>query len=427
MEPHAGPAAAPPGSAPAGLWRNTDFLKFWLATNVSFVGTHISALAFPLIAVLTLEATPAQMGTLRATFSAAAVLCGPFAGVLVDRLRRRPILIGADLGSALLAASIPSAALAGLLRIEYLYVLQFLLGALTIFGEVAMMAFLPSLVRRDQLVEANSKFQASGAAISVAGPGLAGLLIQLVGAPFAIAFDAASFLASAFCVRLIRAPEPRRAPAAAARGVWAEVAEGLRVVYTHALLRPLAEGIALHFLFSGMVHTLFVLYAVRELGLAPAELGVVLAALGPGFMAGALLAPPAARRFGVGRVLVWAPLLTAAGTGLIPLAAGTKTAVVAALAAAHFLMALGIQLHGINLMSLRQAITPHGLQGRMNASFRFVNLFAAGLGALAAGQLGGAAGPRATLAVGACGLLLPFLRLLSSPVRSLREIPPAAP
>jgi MFS family permease len=408
---------------PADLWRNRDFLRLWVGMNVSLLGTHVTALALPLVAVLTLQATPGQMGLLRATASASAALVGPFAGVLADRLRRRPIIVGADLGMAFLAFSIPAASALGLLRLEYLYAVQFLSGALSILGEVAMMAYLPSVVRRAQLVEANSKVQVAGSAITIAGPGLAGVLVQLLTAPVAILVDACSFILSALCVGLTRAPESDAPPASERRGLRAEIAEGLRVVYGHGVLRPLAEAIALHFLFAGMVYALIVLYAVRELGLAPAELGLVMAGLGPGFLVGALLAPRAARRYGVGAVLVYAPLLIAAGQSLIPLAAGPRGLVVATLAAAHMLTACGIQLHGVNLMALRQAITPHRLQGRVNASFRFVNLFAGGLGALAAGWAGGRLGLRATLAVAACGLLLPFARLLLSPVRRLRRIP----
>jgi MFS family permease len=417
---------AQPGAHAKGLWRNRDFLRFWLGANVSYLGTQVSSLAYPLTAVLILHATPAQMGLLRATGAAASVIVGPFAGVLADRLRRRPLLIGSDLGSALLAASIPAAFALGALRIEQLYVVQFLAGALSIFSEVAGMSYLPALVRRAQLVRANSRMQASSAAISVAGPSLAGVLVQVLSAPVVILFDAASFVLSAFCTALIRTSEAAyEARASARRGVLAEIAEGLRFVYHNATLRPLAEGIALHFTFAGMIYALFVLYAVRDLGVGPAPLGLVFAALGPGFLVGALLAPRAAERFGPGRVMTYAPLLTAAGMALVPLATGTPARAAATLAASHFLTACGIQLHGINLVSLRQAVTPHRLQGRMNASFRYVNLLGSALGALAAGALGERIGLRPTLALAAGGMLLPFLRLFFSPVRSLRETPAA--
>lgn len=411
----------PAGGRRPSLWRRPDFVKFWLGMNVSFLGTQLSSLALPLMAVLLLQASPAQMGLLRATSSAASVVVGPLAGVLADRVRRRPLLVASDLGLALVALSIPAAYAAGRLRIELLYAAQFAAGGLAILSEVGMMAYLPSLVPRARLVEANSKVQASSAAVSVVGPGLAGLLVQALTAPVVILFDAASYLLSALTTLLIRAPEPPPRPASERRGVRAEIAEGLRFVYGHRLLRPMAEAIALHFLFVGMVYSVFVLYAVRELGLGPAALGVVFAGLGPGFMLGALLAPRAGARFGRGRVMAWAPLVTAAGTGLVPLAGGGATAAVATLVAAHVVSACGIQLNGIHLVSLRQAVTPHRLQGRMTASFRFVNLLASGVGALAAGWLAERTTLRTAVAVGACGLLLPFLRQFFSPVRALEN------
>jgi MFS family permease len=423
MNPRADVTETKTAAEPAGLWRQPDFLKFWLALNVSFLGTSVSSLAYPLVAVLVLEASPVQMGWLRAAGSAASFVVGPVAGVLADRVRRRPLLIFSDLGSALLAASIPAAYALGALRISQLYVVQFLAGALSIIAEVTLMAYLPSLVRRDQIVAANSQMEATSSTISIAGPSLAGFLVQVLSAPVVIIFDSVSFLLSALCTVLIRAPEPEPAPAHERRGVPAEAWEGLRAVYDHELLRPLAQSIAVHFFFATMVYSLFVLYAVREVGLAPAPLGLVMASLGPGFLLGALAAPRAARRFGVGRVMVWATLLTAAGMSLIPLASGTTATVAFVFAAGHFVMACGIQLHGVNMMSLRQTVMPHRLQGRVNASFRYVNLLAGGVGALIGGAIAERVGLRPTLAVGAAGLLLPFLRLLLSPVRHLREIP----
>lgn len=419
-------AGADSRAAPERLWRNPDFVKLWLGMNVSLLGTQLSSIAFPLTAVIALQASSAEMGWLRATGTAAAFLVGPFAGVLADRVRRRPVLIATHLGSALLAASIPAAFFLGALGMAQLYVVQFLAGTLSIFSEVALMAYLPALVRRGELVRANSQVQAGSAAVSVAGPGVAGLLVQALSAPVVIVFDDASFVLSAACMALVRAPEPEQGQdARRRRGVWAEVGEGLRFVYGHELLRPLAEGIAVHFLFANVVYTLVVIYAVRELGVGPAPLGVVFAALGPGFFVGALLAPRAARRFGPGRVMTYAPLLTLLGMSLVPLARGSQATAAATRSAAHFLTACGIQLHGVNMVSLRQAVTPHRLQGRMSASFRYVNLLGACLGALAAGVLAGRVGVRTTLAVGACGLVLPFLRLFFSPVRRLREVPEA--
>lgn len=408
---------------PAGLWRHSDFRRLWTGQTISLFGTQITSLAIPLTAVLTLGATPAQMGLLRATHSAAALMVGLFAGVLVDRLRRRPILIGTDLGFVVLAGSIPLLAVFGLLRIEQLYLIQFLSGMLSIFSDIAHMAFLPSLVQREQLIEGNSKLQTTAAAASIAGPSLAGVLVQLLTAPIAIIVDAVSFLISALFMWSIRAPEPSPVEATERRSMWSEIGEGLRVVFGNPTLRPLAEAIALHFLCASMITAIFILYATRELAIAPAFLGIIFAALGAGFLLGALLAGRAAKRYGLGLTLLGATLLTAFAAALIPLAAGSSLTIISTLVFAHFLMALGIQTHGINMVSLRQSMTPNRLQGRMNASFRFVNLCAMTAGALLAGALGEAIGLRATLVVGAAGLLLPFLRLLNSPVRKLHEQP----
>src|SRR5262245_48252031 len=195
-----------------GLWRHPDFLKLWAGQAISLFGSQITALALPLTAVLTLQAMPAQMGMLRATHSASAMLAGLFAGVWADRLRRRPILIGTDLGFAALAGSIPVAAFLGLLRLEQLYVVQFFSGVLAIFSDVTHMAFLPSLAQRHQLIEANSKLQTSSSAAAIAGPGLAGSLTQLLTAPMAIILDAIYFLMSSLFIWLICAHDARASP-----------------------------------------------------------------------------------------------------------------------------------------------------------------------------------------------------------------------
>lgn len=366
------------------------------------------------------------MGMLRATHSASAVMAGLFAGVLADRVRRRPILIGTDLGFAILAGSIPVAAFLGLLRIEQLYLVQVFSGVLAVFSDVTHMAFLPSLAQRHELVEANSKLQTTSSAASIAGPGLAGVLTQLITAPMAIILDAISFLVSALFIWSIRAPEPPPAPVADRRSIRAEIGEGLRFVFGNPTLRPLAESIAIHFLFNGLIYSIFIIYASRELKIESALLGVIFAALGLGFLIGALAAERAARRYGVGPTMLGSTFTTAVAALLIPLAGGPLPVIAAILAFALFLQAFGIQINGINLVSLRQAMTPTQLQGRMNATFRFLNLIAVTIGALLAGAFSEVIGLRVTLVVGACGLFLPFLRLLFSPARNLQKVAPTS-
>jgi predicted MFS family arabinose efflux permease len=408
---------------PIGLWHHRDFLKLWSAQTTSVFGTQLASLAYSLTAILTLQATPVQIGMLNAVASASAALVGLFAGVIVDRMRRRPLLIGTDLGCAVLAATIPLAAALGVLHIGQLYVVRSLFGALSILSEVARMAFLPSLVEREQLLEGNSKLSATESVASIAGPSLSGILVQLLTAPLAIIVDVVSFIFSAFFICLIRTPEPELPRTVEQRSIWAEIREGLHVVFSSPILCPLSQGIALHFLFMLVISTIFVLYAVRELHIEPILLGVILAAFGPGFLLGALVAGRVAKRYGVGRAMVGAAFLNAFAVTLIPLAGWSLLVMVSMLIVAHFLLALGIQVHGINLMSLRQSITPHRLQGRMNASFRVINVCAMMIGALLAGILGEAIGLRATLVVGACGMFLPFIRLLLSQVRNFNEQP----
>jgi MFS family permease len=395
----------------------------WGAHTTSIFGTQLASLAYSLTAVLTLQATPLQIGLLNAVASASAGLVGLFAGVAVDRMPRRPLLIGTDLGRAVLAATIPIAFALGVLHIGQLYIVRFFFGALSILSEVAHMAFLPSLVEREQLLEGNSKLSATESVASIAGPSLSGVLVQLLTAPIAILVDVVSFIFSAFFIWLIRAPEPELKLTVERRSVRSEIREGLHVVFGNPILRPLSQGIALHFLFMLIISTVFILYAVRELRIEPMLLGIILAAFGPGFLLGALAAGHVTRRYGVGRAMIGAALLNAFAVTLIPLAGGSLLITVSMLIAAHFLLALGIQVHGINLMSLRQAITPHRLQGRMNATFRVINVCAMLMGALFAGVLGEMIGLRITLVVGACGMVLPFIRLLLSPVRNLNEQP----
>ncbi len=400
------------------LWQNQDFLKLWSAQTISVFGTQTASLAYPLTAILVLEASSVQMGILRASAAVSAVLVGFFAGVIVDRLSRKRLLIATDLGRAFLAALIPLAAFNGVLKIEHLFVISFFAGALNITSEVAGMAFLPSVVKKENLVEGNSKFAATDSAAAIAGPGLSGLLVQILTAPVTILIDAVSFIFSAVFVWKINAPE-QEIPVEKRQSVRSEIREGFAFVYKNPILRPLAESIALHFLFMLVISTIFTLYAIRELDLQPFALGVIFSDFGFGFLAGALVVKRLTARFGQGKIMVYATLLNAFAALLIPSASGATAIFV--LLAAHFLLAFGIQIHGINLMSLRQSITPDHLQGRMNGTFRFVNVCMMLVGALAAGFLGEFIGLRAAIFIGAIGMFAPFLRLFFSPVRDLAE------
>jgi MFS family permease len=407
----------------SGLRRHTDFLKLWGGQAVSQLGSQITMLAVPLLAVLTLGATPVQMGFLVAAETAPFLLAGLLAGVWVDRHRRRPILIAADLGRALLLLLVPLAAWGGWLHMVHLYLVGFLIGLLTVFFEVAAQAYLPSLVARDQLVEANGKLQTTASAAQIAGPGLAGLLVQLWTAPVALLLDAGSFLVSALGLWRIRAIEPDPEPVAATSSVWQEAGEGLRIVVGSPILRAFAGKVATSNLGFQIVLTVFVLYGTRSLGLNAAQIGLVFAAGSVGNLLGALLAERTAARIGPGPAIVGGSALAAIGLLLLPLAQGPVELVVPLLALGLFVDGLGSIVADVHMLSTQQAITPDRLQGRVNATTRFLTWGILPVGGLLGGVLGGAIGLRPTLAFGAGLYLLSMLWLLHSPVWRLRQAP----
>jgi MFS family permease len=407
-----------------GLWRHRDFTRLWAGQTVSQFGTQVTYLALPLTAAVTLQATPSQMGLLGAAEFAPFLLFGLFAGVWVDRLPRRNILIAADLGRAALLALIPLAALGGFLRIELLYAVGFLTGVLTVFFDVAYQSYLPALVDRADLVEGNSKLEVTRSVAQVAGPGAAGGLVQLVSAPVAIALDAASFVLSALVLGAIRRAEPP--PAASRRRIWAEIGEGLAVVLGNRHLRAIAGCTATSNLFSQIATAVYLLYLTRDLAVTPALVGVIFAAGGVGALLGALLASRTAAAVGLGPTIVGTAALFPLGWLLTLVAGGPPALVVAVLAAAMALVSLAGTVYNVNQLSLRQTITPDRLQGRMNASMRFLVWGTIPIGALIGGFLGDLIGLRATLLVAALGSALSVLWVLLSPVRSLREQPAPA-
>lgn len=406
-----------------GLWAHADFLKLWSAQTISVFGSQIGGLAVALTAILALGATAGQVGLLRAAAFAPALLFSLVAGVWADRARRRPILIAADLGSALLLLSIPAVALLGTLRIEQLYVVNFLTGALANLFQVAYGAFLPAVVGRGRLIEANGKLELSRAAAQIGGPGLGGALVGLLTAPVAVVVDAVSFLGSALLLGLVRRPEPLASPTAARQGVLADIREGLRLVGGDPLLRALAGSTGTGNFFATIGSTALVLFMARELGLAPAVIGLVLGAIGPGSLLGALLAPRLPARLGLGRTVVAAVLLLHGGNLLQAFAGGSAARAAATLAAAQFTIGLTAVILNVNLLSLSQAITPDRLQGRLRATLLFVSAGAMPLGALAGGALGDALGLRPTLLVGGIGGFVGALWIVLSPLRTLHELP----
>lgn len=405
------------------LWRHPDFLKLWTGQSISLLGSQVTLLALPLTAILTLKATAFQMGVLRALQYAPALLIGLFAGAYIDRLRRRPILMAADAGRALLLGSIPLVALAGALSMGYLYGVAFLVGTLTVIFEVAYLAFLPALVGRAHLMDANVKLGASESVAQLAGPGLGGLLVQALTAPLAIAADAITFVVSVFSLALIHAPEARPA-ATRERHIWREIGEGLRLALGHPILRATLIGAGITNFFAAILNSLFVLYATARLHLSPATIGAIFVLASVGGLAGAIATQWVTRHLGPGPTLLLAMLLIGVGTLVVPLAGGPAWLTVSLITAGLSVTAIGDSFWNINAVSLRQALVPDRLMGRVTASGRFVIWGAQPFGALLGGALGAIFDLRIALAVAACGFLFSFVALALSPLRTLRELPP---
>jgi MFS family permease len=408
----------------SGLWLHREFVKLWTGQTISQFGTQVSMLAIPLTAALVLNASAAQMGLLGAFEFAPFLLLSLFAGVWVDRMLRRPILIVADVGRTVLLASIPLAALLKVLTMEQLYVVALLTGVLTVFFDVAYQSYLPVLVSREHLVEGNSKLEVSRSVAQIAGPGIAGALVQLVTAPIAVALDALSYVASVISLLFINVPEPPpKRESEQNRSIWTELREGLDVVLGNPLLRSIAGCTAHSNLFGNAMQAVYVLYITRELGLQPATIGLIFATFGPGALLGSLLAGAAARRFGLGRTIVASIALAGLANLLVPLASGPPVLMVGMLMAAAFFGGVANPVYNINQVSLRQAITPDHLQGRMNASMRFIVWGTIPIGALLGGALGQVFGLWPTIAAMVLAEMLAPAWVLFSPVRELKVQP----
>jgi MFS family permease len=400
-------------------------MKLWTAETISQFGTQVSLLALPFIAATILDVTAFEFGLLATLEFLPFILLSLPAGVWVDRLRRRPILIVGDLGRALSLASIPIAFLFDALTIWQLYAVGFINGCLTVFFDVAYQSYLPALVDRKDLVEGNSKLEISRSAAQMTGPGVSGLLIGAVTAPLAIVFDALSFLGSAVFVFLIRKQEPLPARATADGGkgprMRTEIAEGLRYVLGHRYLRNIAATTASSNLFTNIAFAIVLLYFVRELDFTPEVLGLTFSLGAIGFLVGAVTANRIARRFGVGPTIVGSAFLF--GPSILPIALAPPEFAVPFAAAAVFIGGFGGAVYNINQVSLRQAITPERMQGRMNATMRFIVWGTIPLGTITGGFLGDRIGLHATIWVGAIGSLFCFLPVALSSVRSIGEMP----
>ena len=387
-----------------GALRNPEFLKLWSGQAISMTGSQVSVLAIPLIAAVVLKAGPFELGLLRAlAFVPTLVLALP-AGAWLDNVRRRPVMIAADLGRASLLALIPLAALGGLLRIEELYVIALLVGALSLLFDIAQSAWLPGAINTRHLVDANSKLELSRWTVQVAGPALAGGLVQVVGAPLAVVADSISFVFSATLLSRIHTPEVHLDAARRPGVTRRDVVAGVRLILRNRVLRALAGLALLSNLFAYAQSAVLLLYVTRELGLEATAFGAVLAAFSLGGVCGSLCAARVAARLGQFGAIGVGVAVMATGDSLVALASGPLA--LGAIGLGQFVTGVGLPICGISMLSLRQTITPANMLGRMNAASRLVSWGAIPIGALVGGALGETVGLRPTLVICAGGSAL---------------------
>lgn len=400
------------------LLHHKDFCVFWLSHTATQFGTQVALLGLPLVASLTLAATPLQMGVLGALEYAPFLLIGLFAGVWVDRSRRRPVLFVSNMCRALLLALIPVVSFLGILRMEWLFLIAFLTGVCTVFFDIAYQSYLPSLVSREQIVRTNSLLESSRSAAQMAGPGLSGAIIQLVTAPVAMLVTSLSFFLSALSLLFIQKEESIAARPEKSRSLWQDIREGLQLSFTDPLLFGVIRCSAIFNFSWNVMFSVYVLYALSSLHISSGWLGLVYGGMGVGFFLGALLVHKAIRRFGMGRVIVGSAMIASCGGPFAPFATGSAGSAALWLMSGQFFFGLGMSMWSISTLSLRQSLVPAHLQGRVNATVRFVAWGAYPLGSLAGGVIGDLFGMRIALVVGSIGLLSAVLTLFFTPFLS---------
>lgn len=406
------------------LWRDADFVKLWLGQFVSETGSQVSVLALPTVAILILHATPFQVGLLSALEFLAFPTLGLIAGVYADRFRRIRIMALCDVLRTLIYGSVPLAWAFGALHMEQLYVVALLAGVCTVFFDVSYQSYLPALVERKDLIEGNSKLEVTRSIAQLAGPALAGFLIQVVGAAVAVLVDAASYVVSVISLIAIRKPEPD--PAASRhlrRGFWHELWEGVQVVLGNSTLWKIAGSTSTSNLGSNIFFAVFLIFTYRYLHLSPATVGLIFAAGAVGGLLGALTAGGLSNRIGLGPTLLVSVIAFGVASFAVPLAqyGFAVPILIASTAIGQFMN----PVYNINQVSLRQAITPDRVQGRMNATMRTIVWGTIPVGAFIGGVLGSTIGVVPTIFIGAGIEVLAGLWILSGPVRLRQQPEPA--
>jgi MFS family permease len=407
----------------SALWRDRGFVSLWGANAVSQLGTQVTLLALPLAALYTLNASTLEVALLRSFAVLPFLLFSLPAGVWVDRLRRRPLMIAADVGRALAIASIPVAFWLGHLTLAQLYLVTGIHGLLSVIFDVSYLSFLPTLVGREHLAEANAKLLGTQSLMQLAGPTLGGGLVAAAGAPVAVLADAVSFALSGGFVATIRGREAR--PERTTTRARAELKEGLRYVFSQPYLRTLTIWFSVGNLFTSAIFALVIVYMVRNLHLSAATIGWVLAVVNAGFIAGAFANRRLVRRFGIGAMIAYPALISSLFLFALPAAPQSfplPVLVVGGFAAT----CIGFSAN-VNQLTLRQSITPHRLLGRMNSVARFMYWGTMPIGSALGGVVAQQVGLRTTLYAAASGAVLANVPVTLSPIRKLRSLPDPAP
>jgi MFS family permease len=406
-----------------GLWRNPVFVKLWGSLTITHFGGQVTFLALPLTAALMLNATPFEVGVLTALEALPYPLFGLFAGVLVDRARKLPVIIWADIGRGLALVAVPVCAWLGVLTMPVLYVVGFLVGLGSVIGWPAYQVFMTERVGRDNLVEANAKIGISDSAAQLVGPGLAGALIQWLTAPVAILLDALSFITSALMLRGIP-PAATDAPKLSGESVWREIGEGLTAVWRNHTLRALAWSLAIWQMFRHAFVAVVILFAARDLGFSAGHVGVLFMFAGIGSLAAAGAVAPLNARFGFGPTMLFA--LGGTGVAWLVLGAATGGYLVASLTfgLGLFLLDFSAMTFFINYLTLRQTVTPDRLLGRVTATMICLTVATAPLGGLAGGWIAEHWGLRVTILLAGAGALAMIpLMAWTSPLARMRAMP----
>ncbi|HEV2377739.1 MAG TPA: MFS transporter [Streptosporangiaceae bacterium] len=421
--------ASRPARQSSSLWRHRDFLLLWAGQCVSETGSAVTTLALPLTAVVVLRASTLEIGLLSAATTAAFLFIALPSGALVDRMAKRRVMVVCDAARMLVIGSVPLAAATGVLTLGQLFGVALVAGVATVFFDVSYQSYVPTLVRRDQLIDANGKLTTTAELARVAGPGVGGGLVGLVGAAGAMTADAVSYAVSVASLLAIRTREPREvtgdagpsAPRRGLRELGRDTAAGLRFVLAEPVLRKIVACTGTSNLFGSMMAALEIVFLVRILHVTPAGTGLLVALSALGGVAGGALCARLSRWIGSARI-IWVAIVGFGATlFLVPLARPGWGVAFYVVGWAGF--SFSSVTYNVAQVSYRQAICPPELMGRMNAAVRWIVWGTLPLGGLLGGALGSALGVRPTMWVGAAGAWLGGLWLLFSPLRTMRDTP----